>query len=446
MASSFNPDTICDEWFDPYCDICFEDDGLNVKAASYCDDCVQFMCTKCNTIHKRLNATRGHVVKTGRNMPRSQADKKPKFSFCVEHPKYLKNQFCSIHKQLICSLCSPLYHKNCSFGIVEDVSKSSSAPETVSSTQLPHTVPAKKFPAAAGKRQSARQSVALTQSKGRKLGSYRVKLSDDRAICYIVGMAITNDGRRLLVDHGNNKVKLFSSDMKSLSSLLLSDPRDIAALSDQEAVVTTLDRSLVLLDISGRHMSIDTTTRVSYDVRGISKYGEKLAVTSYSYFGPSVKLIDKNGRVYWSTSIDDQGKSLFSKPWFMTSDIERSTVTVTDSGNKTMTVLNGDTGKIIKRRSMKDKCPWGITTGPSGNIFVCYYDTRKVAVLSGDLAEERNLLSQQDGLGVGPSAIAYDKMRDQLIISYDFHTSGDNSVDVWDNFMVKESSLNFFLK
>ena len=598
MADSYNPDAVCDEWHDPFCDLCYEADDLNVKAASFCDDCVQFMCNKCYKIHERLNAARGHVVKTGTAMPRSQADKPPRFSFCDEHPKHLKDQFCSVHKQLVCSLCSPLYHKNCSTGSVEDVSKSISSSETndlydivsdmksnlesslsamksniddlngqktimhkqaqelydkmvskakkwfgdaqseidthyqsqlsvlkqnhtrinnavsriesslrqidilrskpidaklflriqdilsdmkqyqddfkapicnvqlsfvpskqiqeflsssytlgsvkldkskceitipeilypVSSTKQSRAGPANKVVAAAGKSQSARQSVALTQLKGRKLRRYNVQLSDDRRDCWITGMAITNDGRRLLVDHGNKKVKLFSRDMKLLSSLSLSDrPCDIAVISDQEAVVTTDNTSLVLLGISGSKMYINDTTRVSYDVCAISKYGEKLVVTSDSPKPRSVKLIDKTGRVYWSVSTDDQGQSLFRFPQYVTSDIERNTVTVTDRGNHTLTVLNGDTGDVIKRRSVKDKFPQGVTTGPSGNIYVCYYNTDEVAVLTGDLAEERILLSQQDGLGDEPWAIAYDKSCGQLITSY----SDDNIVDVW---------------
>ena len=433
MASSFVNDTPCDGTNEPCCNICFENDRLNVKATSFCDDCVQFMCDKCYKIHERINSTRLHVVKTGRNMPMSQADKPPKFNFCVEHPKYLKNQFCSVHKQLICSLCSPLYHKNCSTGSVEDVSKSISSPETVSSIQLPHTGPAENFPATAGKIQSARQSVALTQLKGRKLKSYNVKLSDDSNDCWIKGMAITNDDRRLLVDNYNKKVKLFSQDMKLLSSLSLSaHPWDIAVISDKEAVVTTVNKSLVLLGISGSKMSINDTTRVSYGVTGISKYGEKLAVISSSPGPPSVKLIDKTGRVYWSVSTDGQGQTLFKYPWYVISDIERNTVTDTDWGNNTLTVLNGDTGAIIKRRSVKDKCPYGITTGPSGNIYVCYCGTREVAELTGDLSEERILLSQQDGLGDRPLAIAYDKSCGQLITSYDSYSSDKNSVDVFD--------------
>ena len=525
MADSFNPDAVCDVWYDPFCDLCYEADDLNIEAASFCDDCVQFMCNKCYKIHERLNSTRGHVVKTGSAMPRSQADKPPRFSFCDEHPKHLKNQFCSVHKQLVCSLCSSLYHKNCSTGSVEDVSKSISSSETndlydivsdmknnlessltavesniddlngqktimleqaqelydkmvskakkwfadekseidthyqsqllvlkqnhtrinntvsriesylrqidilrskpidaklflriqdilsgmkqyqddfkapiyniqlsfvpskqiqdflsssytmdsvkldkskceitipeilypVSSTQQLRAVPANKVNAAAGKRESAkqRQSVALTQLKGRKLGSYNVKLSDDRLNCNITGMAITNDGRRLLVDRSNNKVKLFSQDMKLLSSLSMSDPpRGIAVISDKEAVVTTVNKSLVLLGISGSKMSINDTTRVAYLVGGISKYGEKLAVTSSSPRPPSVKLIDKTGRVYWSVSTDDQRQPLFEYPWYVTSDIERNIVTVTDCDNNTLTVLNGDTGDVIRREEV----------------------------------------------------------------------------------------------
>ena len=303
---------------------------------------------------------------------------------------------------------------------------------TVSSTQQSRAGPTNKVVAVAGKRESARQSVALTHLKGRKLRRYNVKLSDDRLNCNITGMAITNDGRRLLVDNKNNKVKLFSQDMKLLSSLSLSAPWNIAVLSDQEAVVRTANRSLVLLGISGRHLSINTTTALSNGVQGISKYGEKLVVTSYSPNPLSVKLIDKTGRVYWSVSTDGQGQSLFSDPQYMTSDIERNTVTVTDSGNNTLTVVNGDTGDVIKRRSVKNKEPLGVTTGPSGNIYVCYYDTHEVAVLTGDLTEERILLSQQDGLSDEPWSILYDKSCGQLITSYGWLGSDRNSVDVFD--------------
>ena len=131
-------------------------------------------------------------------------------------------------------------------------------------------------------------------------------------------------------------------------------------------------------------------------------------------------------------SSDDQGQSLFSDPQYVTSDIERNTVTVTDSENNTLTVLNGDTGDVIKRISVKDKDPYGVTTGSSGNIYVCYYYTHEVAVLTEDLAGEKILLSQQDGLGDSPYAITYDKSCGQLITSYGWFGDDGNSVDIWE--------------
>ena len=591
-----------DAWNDPFCDPCYEADGVNVVAVEYCDDCVQFHCNKCCKFHRKLQATRGHVVRRGADMPKSQADKPPKFSYCEEHSKYLKNQFCSFHKQLICSLCSPLYHKNCSTGSVEDVSKAITSSETndlydivsdirvdldsslkevvtnidalkdqktvmlkqaqklydemmsrakklfddqssvidthyqlqllvlnqtesrikgaisriesslreidnlrgkqvdtklflriqntlsdinqhkddlnmsirgiqlsfvpteeiqdfISSSftlglvkqehlknevSVPEilfpiatfqTLPentGKTLPSRTGERQSAGQSLTLTKSKGRKLGRYNVKLPHDALNCYITGMAITNDDRRLLIDHDNKKVKLFSHDMKLLSSLSLPyEPWNSAVLSDREAVVTTLDNSLIALNISGRHMSIKSTKPLSYSVWGISKYREKLVVTSLIPRPASVKLIDKTGRVYWSVATNDQGKSLFETPLYVTSDIERSTVTVTDRGNEYLTVLNGDTGAIINRWQVNDKSPQGVTTGPSGYTYVCYHGSREVAVLTGDLIEKRTLLSQQDGLSERPLAIVFDKSKGQLITSY-WSRSVSNSVDVWD--------------
>ena len=68
-------------------------------------------------------------------------------------------------------------------------------------------------------------------------GTYNVKLKDDRFICWITDIAITEDGRRLLADSYNRKVKMFSRDMKFLSSVsLVSYPWNIAVISDQLAV------------------------------------------------------------------------------------------------------------------------------------------------------------------------------------------------------------------
>ena len=593
-----------DEFYDPYCDSCYEYGEQNVRAHGFCTDCVQFLCTDCFTVHGRLQATRHHDVVHGEDMPKSQADKPPRFDSCDVHPKLLKNQFCCDHKILLCSVCSSSEHNTCSITNVEEVcpiidtsdtgalyDKIRSLQETLKSTlpavdkamrdlkdqektmlhdaqmvydqiitqvktlhgsikneiqtscqsqisrlsqqrkkvsdmniklDAPLTVlgdlkakpidtklflrlqenvnytkkiakelqelrkslnivslsfiPSKlsedvlsssftlgkirksdsnlrgadmmvpdiMFPVSAlkqttaqsnarqmplpqkvggavAKPQLSRPTQPLLKIKVTKQDTYNIRNRDDRGDCWITGMAIIKDRRILMVDFNNRKVKMFSHDMKFLSSVsFLDQPRDIAVISEREAVVTTNNNSLDILDISGSQLSIKTTTQLSYDVRGISRYNDKLVVTSPYSEPPSVKLIGQTGRAYWSVSSDQQGQPLFRWPWFVSSpgDGRSSTVIVTDEGNSTLTLLNGDTGEIITRRQLKGKDPVGVTTDSAGNIYVCYCGTSEVAVLPGDLSEGKNLLSTQGYLSNKPVAIAYDDTAHQLIISY----------------------------
>ena len=136
--------------------------------------------------------------------------------------------------------------------------------------------------------------------------SFDMKVKNDGPLCGVTGMAITKDKMILLVDHDNNKGKLFSPDMKFLSSVSLPDRPflacDIAVINDVTAVVTSEIMTLILLDFSGRQLSIIGTVELGYSVWGIASCKDKLLVTCPRTVPPSVKLIEQTGRVYWSES------------------------------------------------------------------------------------------------------------------------------------------------
>ena len=265
------------------------------------------------------------------------------------------------------------------------------------------------------------KAIPVSQIKGAKQCEYNVKMEEDTETCYINGMTVTEDGRILMVDHINRTIKLFTLTMNFLSSILVSDhPWDIVVTSDRGAVATTNNESLVLLQISGNQLHSKGTTKVPYDVRGIAKHKDKLIVSSDSPTS-SVKLIDLTGKVYWSVSSDQRGQSLFSHPWYLTSNDEGrpSTVIVTDWDNDTLTMLNGETGEITNKRQLqKKKGPTGITTDTSSNVYVCYFMRDEVSVLSDDLSVEKILLSTEDGLRGKPQSIIYNDKIQQLLISY----------------------------
>ena len=609
----------CDYYYDPFCEICAKTKKRNVKHEGFCIDCVQFLCIDCLKVHRNLQAARGHVVQRGDDMPKSMADKPPKFDYCDVHQRNRKDQFCGTHKVLLCSQCVPLQHKGCpvesvdnackgvpsseidalydkvsdfktnlssvaaqidlnftelgkqrvdllkdaqdmkdkgiakieklfqemtseiksaykvrtfdlgqcknklshvienleeildeinkmkattvdtkQFLAIQDILKDVEQCKSDAEKQRPSSMnvkmllisdkrmkeflstsfkmgsisldtsqplvaisvpeisfpmsPARSLPLPQGRGgraptgasgQVASKTTPLPKIKAVKHDSYNVKLGDDERDCDITGIAITNDGRRLLADYGNSEIKLFSRDMKSLCSLSLSTkPWDIAVTGDREAVVSCNNEAkLLILDISDRKMSIKGTVELPstvaaiapYQVDGLALYQDKLLVTAPlptpSSFA-SVKLIDLTGRVYWSTDTDQQGRLLFSSPRYVTSydDGGSAAVIVSDWGNDTLTVLNADTGDVITRRLVEWKGPRGVTTDTTGNIYVCYYSTNEVAVLTKDLSQEKVLQSGRDGLSGSPKAIVYNAVDHQLLVS---NTSGDsrNAVD-----------------
>ena len=115
---------------DPYCDLCFEIKGLNIGVSGFCRECVQFLCTDCHAVHAKLQASRHHDVVQGEDMPKSQADKPPRFDFCDVHPKQLKDEFCCDHRSLLCTMCASIEHKGCCVKPVKDACTTVDASET----------------------------------------------------------------------------------------------------------------------------------------------------------------------------------------------------------------------------------------------------------------------------------------------------------------------------
>ena len=613
MSDSFR--MTCDYHYDPFCEICAKTKKRNVKHEGFCNDCVQFLCEDCLNVHRNLHGTRGHVIRRGDDMPKSMADKPPKFDYCDVHQRSWKDQFCGTHKVLLCSQCVPLQHKDCPVesvdvacksvpsseinalydkvndfktnlssvvaqmdlnitelgkqsvdllkdaqdlkdksiakieklfqemtseikstnkarrldlgqgknklsdiianleealdeidkmkgntvdtklfieiqNILKDVEQYKSDAEKLRAASInvkmsfipdkrikefltasfkmglisldtfqPRIAisvpeisfpmsPARSLPVSQGRSsrapigasgQVAIKTTTLSKIKAVKHDSYNVKLDDDKSDCEINGMAITNDGRPLLSDRGNSKIKLFSQDMKSLCTLSVSTtPLDIAVTGDREAVVSCWSETkLLVLDISERKMSIKGTVELFFTVVAIAPYQDKLLVTaplSTVTSSRSVRLIDQRGRLYWSTNTDQQGRWLFSWPQYVTcyDDGGSAAVIVSDKGNNTLTVLNADTGDVITRRQVKGwfqgKCPRGVTTDTAGNIYVCYYETDEVAVLTKDLSRENVLLSKRDGLSSYPNAIVYNAVDHQLLVS-NYSDDSRNTID-----------------
>ena len=567
-----------DEYHDPYCEPCEESRGRNVKVECFCKNCNQYLCTECHTVHGSLRASRGHVIQTGDDMPKSMADKPPRYDICDDHPKHIKDQFCCDHSTLICSACCSTSHSKCDTKSVADVcqyiqqnevdklcdvnkaykaqllkflstvkkhgdklaeqkktmlkdaqtaydkilaeikrsyqniktvieAECNSQEATVSQTKqeikaqisrvdaeinftnkvrgspinvktflslqesisntresaaaieslkdsltltslsfepskdiqkllsgqvdfgslnkpainvdINVSVPDIKFPtswktstgaigttAQQGIPRSATQQTSLGQIKATQIGTCNIRTKEDKTLCWITGIAITPSGQRLLVDYNNQKVKVFSQDMRFLSLVSVpGKPWDITMVNDREAVVT-VEWSLVFLEVADRQLRIKHTINLFFNAWGITYSKDKLIVTDRT----TIHALDLRGKKLWSV-----GQSLFQDAWYVCSNSDGRWVAITEFNKKTLILLDVNNGAVITSTQLEngDYGLSGVSVDTADNIYVCARPN--IVVLSGDLKNEHVLCNMGDKI---LHSIAYDDKQHQLIISH----------------------------
>ena len=210
-------------------------------------------------------------------------------------------------------------------------------------------------------------------------------------------------------DFDNQKVKLFSQDMIFLSLVSVPGyPWDITMVNDREAVVT-VGQSLVFLEVTDTQLRITHTIKMPFYCIGITHSNGKLFVADCT----TIHALDLRGTELWSVG-RSLFKSLFQNPRYVCSNSDGRWVAVTDYDKNTITVLDTNNCAVITSRQLKHSNGLlGVSVDMSDNIFVCL--GRNFVVMSNDLKNEHVLFN----IGYADrKAIAYDKIKHQLIISH----------------------------
>ena len=251
-----------------------------------------------------------------------------------------------------------------------------------------------------------------------RLGETNRKISGDSTTCHITGLAITADGHLIVTDLSNRKVKLFSwMNGQLLSFLKLSvDPTDVAVVDTSTAAVSiALPRQIVILHIGRRgQLSERKTVQLDRPVYAIAAYNKTFILACVD----SVIMINKKGRILWSTEY--LSEKLFDYARYLTvrSGSGPDTVIVADVNKQTITVLEADSGKLVKVYDVKGRYPRGLTVDDNGNIYVCY-ESGEISVWSGlgSGGVEKRCRTTSGELKFDPWGIFYSTRGQQLIVT-----------------------------
>ena len=169
-----------------------------------------------------------------------------------------------------------------------------------------------------------------------------------------------SDGRYLIADATNQKMKLYDSNKQFISELAIPDyPMSVVVLCDTEAVVSLPFIETLQYITIGTDLALAKTKKVNYQPCAMVKYGNDiLATVSVSFF--NVAVIDKHGNVK-RTIYRDNG-SLFSAANYINVSIDRKAVYVVDA-DKGCIGLSMDGNVMFQYQDQKVKIYGGLAVG-----------------------------------------------------------------------------------
>ena len=266
--------------------------------------------------------------------------------------------------------------------------------------------------------------------------AFSIRAPDDQLDINVTGFDLTPDGRIIVADSSNKNLKLFDKDGRYQSSLSFSMmywPCGISVVNDVEALTNIWkEMQVYVIDIETKPMCIKHNLPINKPVCNVAAYEDKMVILSFGD-PPSVQLVDRSGRTYWSVSRDDKGEGLFQNHAICTCVIEKAqlSVIVTDAYKNAITKLDGATGEVITVRNVQMKSPWGSCLDDRGILYVCYSSRRQVCAWNLDLDSNNLLLSESGVLGDRPCYIKYNPLNSQLLVAYGWGPGGfySNMID-----------------
>lgn len=160
-------------------------------------------------------------------------------------------------------------------------------------------------------------------------GEVQLKSEIDTDNPFITSYKVLHDGRKLLADNTNKKLKLFDPNDHLLSELSLPDnPWNIVLLSDTQAVISSLLTETLQYIRIEKDLTLTDVESTGFQVFAMAKYGCDIIASIYDD-AYKIAVIDKRGNIKQIVYKDDG--SVFNKPDFIGLSADHKTVYIVDS-------------------------------------------------------------------------------------------------------------------
>lgn len=265
---------------------------------------------------------------------------------------------------------------------------------------------------------SFNDSLSFVKYKSWLSGDFDVSEESDTKVCNVTDMCSLNDGKILITDLNNMKLKRLDQFYKLVDSLQLTgEPACVCAVGPDKVAVSLWENKKVQFVSVDRQLSLAGTFRTRNYCRGMVYIDNKIYVCSgdkhLSSFG-SIEVYNNAGQLQYSLPRAARALPAVPKRVKVTDDGKHLLVTSIRTDNISMLDL---TGNVVNNLSNKDvKTPTGICTDGRGHMFVCGINSNTVAQLSQKDQKIEVILTQKDGV-LNPQGVYFDTKASRLLVS-----------------------------
>lgn len=249
---------------------------------------------------------------------------------------------------------------------------------------------------------------------GSLIGQFDVHLAADLSDCQLLGANFLPDGKALISDWENKKVKLLSSTYKVIDHLKCSGcPYSVCCINQNEGAVSITNKKILqFFTIDYRNKLVEgRVLKISEISRDVAYNNGKIYVVCVN----QISIYSLDGRFIRNIINDSSGEALFTRPLYIALN-STGNICVGDEDKGVISLNeNGDVlGVFLEDRILK--YPYGVTIVNNDQLFACGFGSHNLVQIGRNLMLLGEVLSENAGLR-NPRSVCYDVNSHRILVT-----------------------------
>lgn len=260
---------------------------------------------------------------------------------------------------------------------------------------------------------SKSKNALFTDIKLKKTDMVSVELPGDLDIPSITGCECTQDGKAILCDYKNLKVKFLDRSFKLIECLdLSSGPWDVTLVDSTRAIVTLPD------EMQLQYIQLESSLKSGAIIEIREKcWGIKVAVediyvaVSCGECEGKIRVLDLKGQRKRTIKMKPSGSFLFQPPYYLTISATSGRLYCSDYHTNTVTCLNPDGSLVYLYKNFRLKSPGGMCVDAEENLITCGKSSNCIQIIT-----PTGKIRQLNAVIERPVSLAYRPVDNALIV------------------------------